>query len=254
MAIPNPMIKGPGLLYVQSRIERQDVLDEETFFKWYDEDHISEIVDTPGMKSAFRYRAVDFEERNKKKEKPYLAFYPMQDMAFTQGDEFRNIKVKSPLLPETGIIYDLAEMDVRYLSLVQKTEPMDNTNSPSSCLVVFGIEPGPDVSDEEAEKWFKEEHIPRAGALEGYIRTTFYHLQYARTNAQSRALKGLPTTDAPAPEPPTFLALHEFGGVVDFPTELDSTPNAQKMLRGAKQVERVVYRLAKGLGTQWFFN
>lgn len=44
----------------------------------------------------------------------------------------------------------------------------------------------------------------------GYLRTLSFELQYARTNAQSRALKGLPTTDEPVPEPMTWLAIHEF--------------------------------------------
>jgi hypothetical protein len=48
MATPNPAIKGPGVLYVTSRIARDDILDEDTFFKWYDEDHIDEIVNTSG--------------------------------------------------------------------------------------------------------------------------------------------------------------------------------------------------------------
>ena len=98
------------------------------------------------------------------------------------------------------------------------------------------------------------QQIPAASSLKGYIRTTFYRLQYARTNAQSRALKGLPTTDAPAPEPPTWLAMHEFDEVVRMPSELEDTPSAKKVLGGAKQVERIVYRLAKGLGSKWFFE
>ena len=48
MATLNPAIKGPGVLYVTSRIARDDVLDEDTYFKWYDEDHIDEIVNTSG--------------------------------------------------------------------------------------------------------------------------------------------------------------------------------------------------------------
>ena len=157
MATPNPAIRGPGVLYVTSRIARDDVLDEDTYFRWYDEDHIDEIVHTSGMKSAFRYRDVEIEEKNKSKEKVFLAFYPMQDMAFTQGDEFRSIRVKSPILPDTGLIYDLADLDVRYLGLIEKTEPKQKRSHPAPCLVVFGVEPGPGTSDEEVEKWFKEE-------------------------------------------------------------------------------------------------
>ena len=140
-----------------SRISRDDVLDEETFFKWYDEDHIDEIVHTSGMKSALRYRDIDFEEKVKRKEKVFLAIYPMQDMSFLMRDEFRSIRVESPILPDTGLIYDLAEMDVRYLGLVEKTEMKQQSSSPAPCVVVLGIEPGPQSSDEDVEKWYREE-------------------------------------------------------------------------------------------------
>lgn len=67
-------------------------------------------------------------------------------------------------------------------------------------------------------------------------------------------MKGLPTTEAPAPEPPTWFAIHEFDDVVSMPYEFEDTPSAKKILGGAKQVEKVVYRLARGLGSQWFFD
>jgi hypothetical protein len=49
-------VQGPGILYVRSRIasSAKDVLDEKTFLKWYDEEHITEVVDTSGIKSGFR--------------------------------------------------------------------------------------------------------------------------------------------------------------------------------------------------------
>ena len=48
MASANPAVKGQGVLYVTSRIARDDILDEATYLKWYDEDHIDEIVHTSG--------------------------------------------------------------------------------------------------------------------------------------------------------------------------------------------------------------
>lgn len=109
------------------------------------------------MKSAFRYRDVEFEDKKGRKEKTYLAFYPMEDLAFTQGDEFRGIRVESPILPESGIIYDLAEMDVRYNGLVDKVQSKQRPSEGAPCLVIFGVEPGKDLSDEEVEKWFRDE-------------------------------------------------------------------------------------------------
>jgi hypothetical protein len=102
-------IEGPGMLYVTSRISRKDILSEEVYMKWYDEDHIAEIMETSGIKSAFRYIDTD-----KSASKPYLAFYPMPEIAFTQGPEFKKIRVKSDILPGSGICYDLADIDVRY--------------------------------------------------------------------------------------------------------------------------------------------
>ena len=40
---------------------------------------------------------------------------------------------------------------------------------------------------------------------------------------------------------------------MSFPAELENAPNTKKVLGDAKQVERVVYRLAKALGDESFF-
>jgi hypothetical protein len=197
MAKPNPAVSGKGLLYVTSRIQRTDVLDEETYFKWYDEDHIDEIVHTSGMKSAFRYRDVDFDEKSRKQEKVFLAFYPMDDLAFTQGDEFRSIRVKSDILPDTGIIYDLADLDVRYLGLVEKTKPKIQRKSSAPCIVVFGVEPGPDSSDAEVEKWFREEvsRIPPLFRILLSFRSIFLRQPYSKATSGRHFI----TFNMPAP-------------------------------------------------------
>jgi len=143
-------VKGPGMLYVRAKISRPDLMTEEVYMKWYDEDHIAEIVSTDGIKSAYRYINTDTTAQW-----PYLAFYPMSDMAFTQGERFRKIRVKSDLLPGTGICYDLADNDVRYLSLVETLGP--KRKGVASCLVCIGIEPGANTSESDVESWFKED-------------------------------------------------------------------------------------------------
>lgn len=157
MATPNPNITGPGLLYVTSRLA-SPLLSEQTYFHWYDADHIAEIVETSGMPSAFRYIDIEIDAKNRTKEKVYLAFYPMADLAFTQGEEFRKIRVKSDLLPGSGIVYDLAELDVRYLGLVEKVEGKGRRREGAAgCVVVFGVEPGEGTTEGEVEGWFREE-------------------------------------------------------------------------------------------------
>lgn len=111
-------LSGPGSLYTESKISRPDILDEETYLKWYTEDRLPQIVKTPGIKSARI-----FKDTNPEADKPYLSLYPVEDLSTLTSDEFKKIKIKSDILPETGIIYDLADMDIRCDSLIQVFDP-----------------------------------------------------------------------------------------------------------------------------------
>jgi hypothetical protein len=69
-------------------------------------------------------------------------------------------------------------------------------------------------------------------------------------------LKGLPTTDEPSPEPPTWQAIHEFSQAVD-PSAFDAVKNAEgskKILSDAKQLELAIYELRKAHGEKKFFD
>jgi hypothetical protein len=90
------------------------------------------------------------------------------------------------------------------------------------------------------------------------LRTTRFKLIYARGNAQSRALKGLSSTNEPAPSPPIWLSLHEFA--VDNPDLLE-----MKKLTASPWTERIheerklgifkVYRLLAEFGAKdWFHD
>ncbi|KAK5712557.1 hypothetical protein LTR17_017938 [Elasticomyces elasticus] len=243
-----PRMEGPGMLFVTSKISRKDVLSEETFMNWYDDDHIAEIVTTGGIKDAYRYV-----ETSGSVVKPYLAFYPMADVAFTQGERFRQIRVKSSLLPEPGIIYDLADIDVRYLGL---TKTIGSRKGDAELLVTVGIEPGRGENEQEVTSWLGSDHQAAVAKIPGYSRTTIYKLLHARTNAQSRALKGLPTTDEPAPEPPTCQAIHEFDSEVagDYLDTIRNVGSTADVLSGAKQVEVTCWKLAKAHGEKRFFD
>ena len=101
------------------------------------------------------------------------------------------------------------------------------------------------------------QHLDMLAKAPGYVRTTRYKLVYARSNAQSRALKGLPTTDEKAPEPPTWLAIHEFD-TLDLPVkEMQATAETEwskKILGTAKAIEAPVYRHVKSFGEGNFFH
>lgn len=245
-------INGPGLLYVRSRIAQsaKDILDEKTFLGWYDDDHIAEVVSTSGICSGFRY--IDVAKisalGSSNNPKPFLAFYPMDDMRFTLGDEFRNIKVKSDLLPGSGIVYDIADFDVSYLGLEMKAERKKDISGAAKFMLSCCIRLG---TSQATHDFFKQqrEHLAQA---KGYVRTLLFGLQYARTNAQSRRLKGLPTSDEPSPEPSTHLAMHEFDERLD--EQVVETVRTSVGKLGDVQGEVFVWVLQRSHGDGNFFD
>jgi hypothetical protein len=98
--------------------------------------------------------------------------------------------------------------------------------------------------------------LPFLSKYEGYLRTTRFKLADARANPQSRALKGLSTTDEPAPTPPVWLALHEFEvDDVDMGKikELTTSPWTTKIHQNRKEAKFNTYRLVAEFGEKdWF--
>jgi hypothetical protein len=165
-------IQGPGILFVRSRISpsAHDILSESTFLAWYDNEHIPDVVSTSSIDSAFRY--VDIQKTsstgNAHNLKPFLACYPMNDLAFTLGDEFKKIGVQSGALPGSGVIYDLADMDVSYLGIVGEIpKKRQETKGQPKYVVTSGIRPEKDPAEEEVSAFFQKVFVfqPRASRL-----------------------------------------------------------------------------------------
>lgn len=153
MVAKNNEIKGPGILYVEASISRPDIMDEATYMNWYDNDHIAEIIETSGVDSAFRYIHKDKGNVHM----PYLAIYELRDIAFTQGDEFRKIRVHSKLLPGSGLCYDLADNDVRYCSLVQVYDPTNKGPGHTKSIISAQYELEDGYPVEDFDNWYRQE-------------------------------------------------------------------------------------------------
>lgn len=244
-------MSGIGSLYVESKISQPDVLDEKSYLKWYDEEHIPEILATGGIKSARRFKNVD-----PAADKPYLALYPLADLAYLKSEAFRDIKIKSDLLPGTGIVYDLADLDVRYDNLIQVYDPTEKGIGHTKSIVSVQIELKEGADAEDFDKWYREEHLVLLSKATGYLRSTRFKLAFARTNAQSRALKGLPTTDEPPPTPPAWLTIHEFE--VEAPDMLEmkrltASPWTDRIYEGRKLGVFNTFKLLAEFGEKdWF--
>lgn len=110
-------LRGPGILSVQSKITRPDILDEDTYLRWYDDEHAPDIVQKSGIQSGWRCQDTDPDSDR------YWIFYSLHDLAFLQSDEFFSTKLTSDQLPGSGSVIDLADFDSRFYSLTQVYDP-----------------------------------------------------------------------------------------------------------------------------------
>ncbi|EPE33409.1 Dimeric alpha+beta barrel [Glarea lozoyensis ATCC 20868] len=246
-------IKGPGLLYVNSKLA-SDLIDETTYQKWYREDHIPEVIATSGIDSAMRCRDVD-----PAADKPNLVLYPMKDIGFTQTEEFKKIKVHSDILPDGKPIYDLAELDVRYYGLSQVFDEKKVGPGQTKLILTAGIELSPAITFADFDSWYRDEHLGELNKCPGYLRTTRYQLLFSRSNAESRVLKGLPPRpeDKNAQKPPTYLAIHEFDTETPDLAAVMKTAETEwskRILGGVGRVEQPVFRVVEGFGKGGFFH
>lgn len=102
-----------------------------------------------------------------------------------------------------------------------------------------------------------QQHLDMLSKADGYVRATRYKIAYARSNAQSRVLKGLATSSEPPPQPPTYLALHEFSTEdvnIEKLMEVSDSPWSRKITSTCKAFASPVFRLVKTFGEGDFFH
>ncbi|KUJ07859.1 uncharacterized protein LY89DRAFT_725586 [Mollisia scopiformis] len=256
-----PLFTDPGILWVTSKITHPDHLSEQTYLNWYDNEHIPEVLSVTPIASLLRFRNLD-----PNAERPYLATCPLQDMA--DGGELRKVSVKSEKLPDdSGVLggssHDCADLDYRFYQLIQKYEPngSEATLGKTKTIVTGGFDMGPEVSEQEFHDWYDKEHLELLSQLPGYLRTTRYKLLNHRTNAEARAIKGLPSrpndTAIEKTEPPMFHAVHEFS-IEELDNEAAmktiGTERAKRIFSNATKSEYAVYRLEKSFGDGKFHH
>jgi hypothetical protein len=87
-----------------------------------------------------------------------------------------------------------------------------------------------------------------------YQRTLRFRLLYARSNAQSRKLKGLPTIDEPCPELPNWMAVHLFSAEPEEDATRALKGDVHGVLEKARQNQANAYKLAKAQGEGKMFD
>ena len=152
-----------GLMVVQMEPEEgfQDTLN-----RWYDEEHLAERRQVPGVLSARRWVAVEGAPT-------YLAMYELENPDVVHGEAYLAQKRNpTPLTVEVEAHVTMARRI--YVEITPPTAGGPRTGGavaaprPGSGLLFVLIDVDPE-DDAELERWYTEEHLPERLACEGFL-------------------------------------------------------------------------------------
>jgi hypothetical protein len=170
-----------GLLYVHAE---PGWVPEPEFHDWYDNEHAPARLAVPGIRTGYRYRALDGLRPT------WLAWYEL-DIDVLSGQRYRAIRERSAR--EREIVDRLDVLDRRVYRLI---DDRGQASGGSPVVVSVALSASDDA---ELEAWYREEHVPMLHEIPGWRRTRRYRL-----------VEGTG---------PALLAFHEIDGVDLFDTE-----------------------------------
>ncbi|GAA5156259.1 hypothetical protein [Amycolatopsis dongchuanensis] len=145
-----------GLLFVLAEPGR---VPEAEFHDWYDTEHAPARVGVPGIRSGYRYRALDGRRPG------WLAWYEL-DTEVLRGEAYQAIRRRSPR--EQSVVERLETLDRRVYELIDdQGTPVVESPVVVSVALSSGDERGLDA-------WYREEHVPLLLAIPGWRRVRRY--------------------------------------------------------------------------------
>lgn len=178
---------GEGLSLVMTDIP---VEIETEFNRWYNEEHMRDMLAYPGVLSARRYKVVDGAPT-------YLAMYELSEPTILEKPEYQYISGWSPLADPLSIKMSNQYFNTRrgvYWRAFTAQTPEPEDVSDARALLLRGLSIDPE-HQEEMEDWYDTEHVPALSRVPGVVRARRYRL-----NTEASHLKG---------EPPYYMAVYE---------------------------------------------
>ncbi len=174
----------------------------EEYQRWHNCEHTTDRVLCPGFRVCRRLQAVDGE-----KDPDFLVVYEAQDQeAFRSAPYLHQLNHPSPwslrLLP---CIKDVQRAVYRLEASFGNAPPVE-----ASYIRAVRLNPPDEAgAEEEVARWYREEHLPRLGAVEGVIRGRLFRNAEEITNIRTEEMK----IQGTAPGGRTFLAYYELASL-----------------------------------------
>ena len=110
-------LSGPGIIFSRSR-PKPGKLPLDIYHKWYNEEHIPDVLATCVVSEAWRY-----EDLNEDAPIPFVAIYRIPDLAEMQKPAFRDLKMTGNLLPDKNTSWrEYVDSDIRIYKYLDEYE------------------------------------------------------------------------------------------------------------------------------------
>ena len=200
-------------------------VDEAEFHDWYDHEHGPARLTVPGVRSVYRYGALDEEKP------PWLALYDLDSPGVLDSPSYKALAAQASDR-DKSVTAGLAALDRRVYEQLSSDGPAGDGPAPVILAVAMSVSAG---SEDDLAAWYTDEHIPMLLEVPGWRRIRRFRL--------TRSM------DAPGPD---FLSLHELAGpeVLEEPgyRAAISTPWRDRVVASALRRERRVFGFRNSLG------
>ena len=189
-----------GLLYVL--VSPGETVSAEEFSAWYDNEHVPTRRNVPGILSASRYVAIDDQKPE------WLTVYELEDVSKLESPAYLKLRDTASEY-EKKLVSNFETVDERVYELFsEKTSPI-HASATNQIYRTLGLQPGPDLSEEDYNKWYEEEHVPLLSIVPGWLKSTRWKLKDATVTSHGNVKEKNISR---------YLAVHEWESLEAFST------------------------------------
>ncbi|KAK2746556.1 hypothetical protein FQN55_005542 [Onygenales sp. PD_40] len=172
---PNPT----AILYVLS--SPGPTVSPSEFNAWYDDEHAPRRTALPGILSGVRYVSTDQQTPQ------WLAIYGLEDADILTSPAYTDLWPTASDR-EKAILPRLETLERRVYEVISERVGEGYAPEAVGWVVAVGLEPGPELAEEEFNRWYEEEHVPMVAECPGFLRVVRYRLREAKGENVARYL------------------------------------------------------------------
>lgn len=184
---------GTGLLVVWTDVAPEA---EAEFNRWYDTEHVPQLLGVPGFLSGRRYQAVDGKPK-------YLAIYELTDEKVAKSDAFRQVR-ENPTTWSKKMMPQFRNTQIGFFRQILSHGERPGKDAEFVLTVRLNT---PADHEKDFNDWYNEDHIPALVGVPG----VYCARRYVAVEGDPKYLALYEMRDGGIPQTPEWNTARDFG-------------------------------------------